>query len=112
MLKFIIILFLLSGCGNLKTLIELSKEEKLKHKYIEEQDKSFLLIKEAILNNNLKNGLTSDFILKKYGEPVLIYPLDNKEEWVYKPGGLKLDREKIYLYFDKNKRLIDYKIKK
>jgi len=111
MLKFIIILFLLSGCGNLKTLIELSEEEKLKLSDIKSQDRSFLLIKDAVLNNKLRKNTTSDFILKRYGEPILIYPLDDKEEWIYKPSGLKLDREKIYLYFDKNKKLIDYKFK-
>ncbi|HEC69842.1 MAG TPA: hypothetical protein ENI31_06135 [Candidatus Omnitrophica bacterium] len=111
----IILLISFTGCvslSSLKPLIELGKSDKLKEKALKEETENFLRIKEAIEKEELKKGLSKEEFLKRYPAPVVIIPEDNQEKWVYKRGESSwFEGEKIYLFFDNQDKLVNYKLK-
>ena len=110
-----VLLIFFTGCVNLssfKALIELGKSDKLKEKVLKEETENFLRIKEAIEREELKKGLPKEEFLKRYPPPVVVIPEGNLERWVYKRGESSwFEGEKIYLFFDNQDKLVNYKLK-
>ena len=99
------------GCvpfDRLQPLIELGKNEKLKQKAYAQETDSFERVKNYIQSEKIKEILSKDAALKTFGEPVVIFPGDTQEKWVYKAAESSwFGGEKIYLFFDKQGNLIN-----
>jgi hypothetical protein len=70
-------------------------------------------IKQAVSEEHLEVGETTDDISKKYGDPVVVVSEsgDDVLRWVYKPGEDSFFKgEKIYLFFDQAGRLMDWQV--
>ena len=63
---------------------------------------------DALLSSSdINMGLTGSDLIKLCGEPVA--KADNESRWVYKPPtSTFFEGEKIYFYFDKDQKLIDW----
>lgn len=117
-IKKIIIAFLFlsftANCyaGGLSALIKLGKSQKEMQKTLNEETKTFKVVKNGIVAEKIKKGQSQDLIREQYGEPVVIISEKNDtEKWVYKPGyASHFDNIKIYLHFDGAKRLKEIKI--
>lgn len=104
---FLIGIIFLSGCGGaLGTLMELGGNEALKRKAVQEETHNFQVLKSAIIKNKIEKGISAAQALKKFGNPVLLYPQGEGQRWVYKAADNDWFKgEKIYLFFDKNESL-------
>lgn len=106
---------LLSGCVGInsegvKTLRDMSQDEKSKEEHLAEENQNFENIKSAVLRQKLKAGLPADEVVGHYGEPVTVRSKDEGAKWVYKEKDSGwFSGPKIYLYFDKNNLLKRWK---
>lgn len=106
----------ISGCANLRgnmntiqTLIELGKSEKDKEKILKQETMNFEKVKKYINSNKIEKGISKDIAVKKFGEPVLIFSEPEAERWAYKAADASwLSGEKIYLFFDKDAKLVKW----
>ncbi|MDD5195123.1 MAG: hypothetical protein PHQ96_05575 [Candidatus Omnitrophica bacterium] len=107
----VLFIILLGGCGGaLGTLIELGGNEKLKRKSAQEETHNFLALKAALINNKIHEGITTEEVMRRFGEPVLSYQEAAAGRWVYKAAAADwFSGEKIYLFFDKNGNLTGWK---
>ena len=113
----LIIVLFLCGCAKLTHLQELltlkamSDNRDLQEKYVNKQNASFEKILEAYKNNSLGNYSDKKSIVKAFGEPLLIKEIardnQNLERWLYRHA-VKVNSEKVYLYFDQTGKLIDW----
>jgi len=92
-------------------LAAVGKSQKAAEKVLAKETKAFEAVKNGLATGDIKEGQTQEEILKKYGEPVIAMPEENyTEKWIYKPGhATYFDNIKIYLFFDKDKKLIEVK---
>lgn len=96
--------------ADLKTLMEIGASQADIAKTLREQTKIYDGVKSAVDAGAIKKGMTSDVVRRKYGEPVInVY--DKKHDaskWLYMPAeSTHFKGEKIYLYFDKENKLIE-----
>ncbi|MFH1338665.1 MAG: hypothetical protein ABIH40_02315 [Candidatus Omnitrophota bacterium] len=93
-----------SGCAKMSavnTLIELSRNEKLKAREIKQETENFYNVKRYITEGKIQKGITKEAASGKFGEPAAILSRNGSQEWVYKPGRASwFEGEKIYLYFN------------
>ncbi|MBF0216544.1 MAG: hypothetical protein HQL30_06070 [Candidatus Omnitrophica bacterium] len=90
----------------LGALIDLSKDRNEMIKVYNEDTKRYKKLNAAIQAGTLKKGDNADKARIEVGEPVVIMPSGETEEWIYKPGySTFFGKEKIYLRFDGEKRL-------
>lgn len=100
-----ITLQVLGGCAisnidELSTLKAMGSEDKEKDKVLSLEDKNFQKIKTAIQKQELKAGLLSSEVARKWGEPVVAAAEGQRQRWVYKEKkGDWFSGAKIYLYF-------------
>lgn len=114
----IYLIFAVSGCAKVQhldqllTLKAMSEEGERQDKYIASQDKKFKQLLSDIQNNNLKKDLHKKAAVKKYGDPInetLATRQDQDTTMLLFRYAMKpFDSEKVYLYFDKDGRLIDW----
>ncbi len=116
----ILFLFLvvLMGCAKLQHLQELltlkhySDSQEQTEKFIEGQDQKFNNLCKVVQENRLFDYPDEKSILKNFGEPVLITPVvkDRRSlsQWLYRHCISKVPSDKIYLYFDDQKKLVDW----
>lgn len=101
-----------SDGADLKTLMEIGASQADIAKTLQQQSKIYEGVKSAIDSGAIKKGMSADTVRKKYGEPVIdVYDkkLDSNK-WLYMPAeSSHFSGEKIYLYFDKEKNLTDWK---
>ncbi len=97
----------------LKALMELSKDRaKMAEEYDTETDNYNNALK-AIDKDSLPEGLSAEDVRNKLGEPVIVLsePDGERTRWVYKNGAADYSSsEKVYLFFDKNEKLINWVI--
>lgn len=112
--SYIIIFFLLliffSGCSGMSTLLDLKNEMDAQQSLLKTQKKNFQRVRLAIERNKLKKGLGADYIIGKYGEPVVTIAEKEKDRvrWSYVEDTFSLQGPRAYLYFDSENRLIDW----
>ncbi|NQU73826.1 MAG: trehalose-phosphatase, partial [Candidatus Omnitrophica bacterium] len=106
----------ISGCvgtkgGAVGTLLEVGRSEKYKQEALKQETTSFNRVKKYILENTIKKGISKKAAINKFGRPVLMTPKEGYEKWAYKPGDSDwFGGEKIYLFFDKDDKLISWKV--
>jgi hypothetical protein len=112
-----VIIFILSGCATQGVMslqrLAISQEE-LKEE-VNTQEKFFSVLLDDLKNNRLKNGLSKEEILAKYGEPIYSKPVsgdpEKKEFLLYRHPTNYFSSELVYLYLDQNQRLCSWEIK-
>ena len=87
------------------TLTELGKEDKGRKEEFEQQEKAFKRLKKAIQKKRMKVGRAGTSVAKHYGSPVIVFPEEGGERWLYKEKGRWFKAPKIYLYFDEGHHL-------
>lgn len=106
----------ISGCvgtrgGAIGTLIEVGRSEEYKQEALKQETTSFNRVKKCIRENTIEKGISKKAAVSKFGRPVLMTPKEGYEKWAYKPGDSDwFGGEKIYLFFDKNDKLISWKV--
>ncbi len=120
-IPFLIVLVLSAGCTKVKhldqlmTLKGLADSHKDMAEYVDKKDQLFVLLKEKIESNELETGRLKKSILKEFGDPILkrsVYDQEFiRELWLYRYQTRYFEASKVYLYFDDQNKLLDWKIK-
>jgi hypothetical protein len=114
MISVVIISILVTGentYADLKTLMEVGKSQAGIAKSLGEETKNYNGIKEAIIAKELKEGMSADTIKTKYGEPIIdiFDKKKNAYKWLYMPAtSTHFKGEKLYLFVDKEGRLVGW----
>ena len=99
--------------ADLKTLLELGKNQDRIAKALKQETKNYNKVKEAIGSGELKEGEPADKIREEYGEPV-IDVFDKKRntvKWLYMPEtSTHFEGEKLYLFMDKDDKLVGWQL--
>jgi uncharacterized protein YicC (UPF0701 family) len=111
----------LSGCetvthlDELLTLKSVSDSQKDIDKYLAEQEKGFQKLLDDLKNNRLKEGMTKKYIIATYAEPILVEQNSEdpriKEVLLYRHPTQYFKSDRIYLYLDKNRKLLSWQLK-
>ncbi len=116
-IKFSIILMLsllTYGCSGfnmsaLKMLTRLNYNDKLKEQTLKQETANFEILREYVDNSGIEKGISTETVINKFGQPVVVLKESNKQKWIYKPANADwIGGEKIYLFFDKNGLLTDW----
>ncbi|HOX54133.1 MAG TPA: hypothetical protein PLC32_01625 [Candidatus Omnitrophota bacterium] len=112
-------LVLLSSCSiitrtnQMLTLKSLGDDQALQTKFLKQQEKNFQLLLSDVQNGILKKGATRKDMLSRYGEPIAIKEMTKDslfaEQFVYRHPEQFFDSEKVYLFFDKDQALAEWK---
>lgn len=111
------IIFVLTGCAaqGIMTLQRLSISQQEFDEEVETQKKSFFLLRDDFKNNRLKNGMSKQEILAKYGEPVFSRVVNDaterKEVLVYRHPTEYFSSDLIYLYLNQKQQLCFWELK-
>ena len=113
-------IFSLSGCAKLRHLNELltlkdySEEQASIDGQVKLQDEKFDRLLEAVRSGKIDAYKEEKEILDNFGEPVLKREEKGEEEilseWLYRYQVKYFDTDKVYLYFDNNGILKDWKV--
>jgi hypothetical protein len=99
-----------SGLGELKKIAAAQADAQKAYK---EETKAFERVKSAIDKGVVKKGITKKDFKKLYGEPV-VNTVDfdtGREKWIYKPAASTFfSGIKIYIYFDRDSKLDEFKV--
>ena len=116
-LLILVVLFFTAGCAKLAHLDQLlilkgmDDEQKQQRRYVEAQDKRFEKIRDAVQNGQIQKFSNQKQIAAKFGQPVYreTTQKDNQDLdlWVYRYTVKYFDSDKVYLYFDKEGKLVD-----
>lgn len=110
---FVFILFFLCGCAVLEyseqigALRDIEKSQKDMGSFVEEKQGLFDLLLSDIKAGRLKKDMPKESVLKIYGGPILSKQENGKEALLYRHP-LDFFSDKIYLYFDRSERLIEW----
>lgn len=112
------IIVAISGCAaishyqELMTLKRLGKNKEEIDRYVEDQKKRFAVLVLDIKNNVLLPGLSWEYIIQKYGEPVIVKDVTDKtaikQVILYRHPTAYFTSDKVYFYFSKDKKLIQW----
>ncbi len=112
------LLLVVVGCAKLEhldqllTLKDLSEEGDRQDRYVENQDHKFELLLEAVQSNALSQDTHQKKILQKFGDPIYREEITRDgqgvEKWLYRYTKEFFDSEKVYLYFDREGKLINW----
>lgn len=93
----------LSGCSKVQRLSvfrEFEDNQREKEEIIQSEKESFRRIKSYIEQGKIKEGVFKQYVKENYGEPVITFPEEQPERWVYKsPEQSWFGGEKIYFFF-------------
>lgn len=105
-----LVLFVVAGCGPaISTLQRYSKEQDLIEREVERAKKKFDLLVEDIKQERLKEGRSKRKFIRIYGKPVITNAIDSNEavlELLYRDPLKFFDTPKVYVYFNKEEKLI------
>ncbi len=106
-----------SGCGylahmrELLTLKRLSQNQDEQEKFVEETDKHFEELMEAVRSGAIGDYEDQEAVRRAFGEPIYVEELPPggpaREKWLYRYA-VHYDREKVYLFFDGDGGLSDW----
>jgi hypothetical protein len=104
--------FFLNGCAKMQPLMTLKKfgdnQAQIK-KYLEKQEALFDKLIEDVRGNQIKIGTSKRVFMISYGDPVVIRPHEETgEELIYRHPTNYFSSDKVYVYFDKGKKLIRF----
>ena len=115
----IVWVFSLSGCAKLQhmdellTLKRVADEQAAMAKQVEAQDKKFESLIEAVKKDRIKKYDHEKSVKRAFGEPIFIRERerDNQQlsEWFYRHSTEFFGSDKVYLYFDAEQKLVDYR---
>jgi hypothetical protein len=118
-LTILLVLACIYGCGTLGAidrLKELSATRDEQQECIEKQEEKFKQLLKDFSEGEIEKGTSEDKIVETYGEPITTKRIKEgslfKEELMYRHPAQFFGSEKIFLYFDNNKELIDTEYKK
>ena len=105
-----ILLVFISGCSGMSSLLELKSDMDSQEMQINIQKKNFQRAWLDIEKNKLTKDSSSDYIIKKYGEPIARITEKDKSRvrWAYTQNSLNLSGPRSYLYFDLKDQLVDW----
>jgi hypothetical protein len=114
--KIIILLCILflTGCETLLNLNNLSSNRSALDQYVERQVNLFNKLKNDYLNGHLKQGVSKEAIIARYGEPIFCYADKNpeiKEYCSYRHPTNYFNSDIIDLKFDKKNKLVVWDLK-
>ena len=99
--------------GGLLTLMAIGNNQKQMEKALKQETRIYEDVKEGVEDGKITEGVSQNYIIKKYGEPVVIITEEGMEKWLYKPGyATHFDNIKIYLLFDADGILQQIEIRK
>ncbi len=111
-------ILIVSGCAKLEhldkllVLKDMSDEQARMQKYIEEQDKKFEKLLKAVKDRTLVKNVRDQSIVRMYGEPLGKREVEKNnqklERWNYRYQMTYFESEKVYLYFNEEKRLVGW----
>jgi hypothetical protein len=93
--------------------MKLGKSMDKSAKQLKEETKIYDRARRAAAEGDLKKGESASRVKKTIGEPVVVLfdERTNVTKWVYKPGNATFfDHKKVYLSFDENEELAEWKI--
>lgn len=100
--------FIAAYSADLKTLMEIGASQADIAKTLQQETKNYNGVKNAIASGAIKEGMASDIVRRKYGEPI-IETYDKKcdlTKWLYMPASSShFGGEKLYLYVDKENKV-------
>jgi len=115
---FFVFLIFLSGCAILEhknellTLKSLGDDQAKQEQFLKRQEKKFQLLLSDYEKGKLKQGTAQKAVLSRYGEPISMKKNEDQpevsEQFVYRHPEQFFGSEKIYLYFDKDSKLIKW----
>ncbi len=95
------------GCSQpLRTLMSVGAEQKAQQKIIETQETRFKNVLKEARAGSIKNGVSRENIIARYGEPVL----DKGSYFLYRDPVDYFNSPKVYLDFDEKGALIATRI--
>ncbi len=109
-------IFILAGCmQGAMTLKRLQNSQQELDEEVKTQEKFFFALSDDVKNNRLQKGISKKEILAKYGEGIFAKPINDvtekKEVLAYRHPTEFFSSDLIYLYFDKEERLVYWEIK-
>lgn len=97
------LIILVSGCSNLRALMRYSKEQDALQSQVSAQKKKVERLFADIKDNKLVIGTTAKrLIIRRYGEPVLLKKVEDKEQLLYRDPMEYFSSPKAYLLFDED----------
>ena len=116
---FVLCLFFLAGFAKLAHLDELltlqdfSNEQGAQAKYVQEQNAKFDALLVAVKNGTVESYASRDGFRNGFGEPVIKRQVDQDgrplEMWIYRYPAKVNGAQKVYLYFDDQGKLVEWK---
>jgi len=107
-----------AGCAKLANMQELltlkaySDEQEGQEEYVKEQDVKFEKLLAVVKSGDIENYFTQTQITKAFGEPVFRREAERDgvaaEVWLYRYAIRFFDSDKVYLYFNEEKKLKDW----
>lgn len=105
----------MSNLDELLTLKSVADSQKDIEIYLKKQEDGFKKLLDDVKNERLKQGLTKKYIMETYAEPILTKETtqDNavREILLYRHPTQYFNSDRIYLYLDKNFRLLKWQLK-
>jgi hypothetical protein len=108
-------LIIVSGCSPaLTNLASLGANREATKAYVQQQKELFNKLEFDLKNGSVKAGTSLNDILSAYGEPITRksaeYIGQSAEELLYRHPLKFFSTKMIYLYFDKDQRLLGWKV--
>ena len=96
----------------LSTMGEYSREMDNNKKTVDAVDQRYDALVAAINTDGLKSYSDAGGVRSFFGAPILIKPIEvdgrPQEQWLYRHALISKSKDKVYLYFDKQGKLIKY----
>lgn len=109
------LLLTLCGCSTLENLDKLmalqdySKNKDLQDKTVLEQNKNFEKLRDVVLKAKIQTYPDQKSIARAFGQPVFVEAVEAKgqklSKWLYRYSVSGFGHDKIYLYFDSQRKL-------
>ena len=110
--------FCLCGCNalhhlpELSTMGEYSREMDNHKKTVDAIDQHYDALAATVNTDGLKSYPDAGSVRSSFGEPILIKNIEvdgkSREQWLYRHALIAKSNDKVYLYFDKQGKLIRY----
>ena len=105
----------LSGCAALNNMDELtqlgkySREKDSQHRLVQAINEHYNALILVIAQKQISDYKDESSFLKYFGEPILKKDLkDGVQRWLYRYAIYRLAKDKVYVYFDRNGKMIKW----
>ena len=112
-------LIFLNGCAKIAHLQELltmkalSDNQDAQSKDVKKQDEKFKKLLEVVNNNQMSQYPNKKSFLKAFGEPIFFKEIEKDgqklEQWLYRYSTKLFDSERMYIYFDREGKLVSWR---